>query len=112
MSVLSLVLAALCLVESGNNPKAVGDHGRAIGVLQIHREVVADVNRQYHTKYSWPQDCKDPEKSRKICSLYLQMYGERKTPEQLARIWNGGPEGDHSKRTLQYAHKFNKVFNK
>ena len=43
-----LLLEALCLVESGGDPNAVGDNSEALGILQIHRVYVDDVNRILH----------------------------------------------------------------
>ncbi len=39
------LIAALITVESNGRDNAVGDGGRAIGALQIHKSVVVDVNR-------------------------------------------------------------------
>lgn len=36
-------LAALALQESGGNPNAVGDGGRAVGLMQFHRPAWSDV---------------------------------------------------------------------
>jgi hypothetical protein len=102
------VIAILAMIESSNQPNAIGDNGKAIGILQIHRSVVKDVNRIYGTNYKWPEDCKDKEKAKDICFKYLSYYGKDKTPEQLARIWNGGPNGHNSKATIPYLKKFRK----
>ena len=34
-TLIALILPVLAMVESNNNPSAVGDNGRAVGVLQI-----------------------------------------------------------------------------
>lgn len=102
-------IAILISIESGgqrNPATCIGDNGKAVGILQIHAIVVKDVNQRYGTRYQWPADCKSPEKSKDIAVKYLTMYGKGKTPEQLARIWNGGPEGDHSTSTTDYLKKF------
>ena len=65
---LASLIAALIFVESGGNPNAVGDQGRAIGVLQVHRAVVADVNRLYGTQYSH-QQMTNPVKARQVAAL-------------------------------------------
>ena len=39
------LITALIAVESSGNDMAIGDNGRALGPLQIHRGVVLDVNR-------------------------------------------------------------------
>jgi soluble lytic murein transglycosylase-like protein len=96
------LLAALMTVESNNNPNAIGDHGRAIGVLQISRAVVRDVNRATGSHYRWPADCYNKATSIAICSAYLDMYARGKSAESMARVWNGGPGGDRKASTLAY----------
>lgn len=101
---LSALLSAIAIVESGNNPKAIGDRGRAVGAYQIHPEVVIDFNmatRSHHL----PADMFNPRLSRDVATWYLRHYGEAAkatTPEQLARIWNGGPKGHHKAATKKY----------
>lgn len=90
------------------NPPA-GDHGKALGVLQIRVEVVRDVNRIYRTHYVH-KDALSPKKSFEICRLYLNYYGrvytkrtgKQPSEEVLARIWNGGPDGWRERRTRTY----------
>jgi soluble lytic murein transglycosylase-like protein len=100
----AILLAALIAVESGGNPAAIGDNGRAVGILQIHAAVVADVNRIAGTRYTL-EDRRNPVKSRQMCLIYLQHYGRGKTWEQRARIWNGGPRGHEKKATEKYWEK-------
>ena len=107
---LPLILTALIAVESGGNALAVGDHGRARGILQIHENVVRDVNRFAGTRYTW-DDAWDPAKSRAICTLYLEHYatperlGHAPSAQDLARIWNGGPRGFVKPATIRYAER-------
>lgn len=82
-------------VESGGNPRAIGDHGEAYGVLQIHQCVIDDVNRISGLGYTM-QDAFDAEKSKRICMIYLNHWGYdrgHRSQEELVRIWNKGPEG-------------------
>jgi hypothetical protein len=81
---------AVCRVESGGNPLAVGDGGRAAGIAQIWAITVKDVNRFAGTKYTL-NDRFDVEKSKAIFQLYVNHYGKGKSDEVKARIWNGGP---------------------
>ena len=113
------VLAAITKVESRNNPKAVGDHGRAYGLLQIHRELVLDINRIHHTSFTH-LDAFDPIKAQQMFSLYTSYYaslysrrtGRAVTNEVIARIWNGGPEWFKTKRaTDQYWSKVKLALN-
>lgn len=97
------LLAAMILIESNGNPRAIGDEGRSVGILQISRVVVADVNRITGTRYKWPDDCFDPAKSVKICTAYLSHYGGKDASDQkLARIWVGGPDGNSRASTAGY----------
>jgi hypothetical protein len=94
-------LAALLAVESGGNDLAVGDHGRAIGALQIHAAVVVDVNRRHGTSYTH-REMHDRAKAVRVASLYLQTYAPGASPEVQARVWNGGPRGATKPATLGY----------
>lgn len=98
------LIEALVHVESKGNVHARGDNGRAIGILQIHKEVVDDVNKAYGVAYSY-EDRKCPIKSREICRRYLILHGGRHaTNEKYARIWNGGPVGHRKRNTRKYWH--------
>lgn len=104
-----LLIPFLSEVESNNNPDAIGDHGKAVGVLQIHPVCVEDVNRITGKHYTL-EDRRDRSKSVEMCSAYLMHYGtayelrtgQKATPEVLARIWNGGPRGYSKASTLAY----------
>ena len=96
------LIDALVHVESKGRVHAIGDNGKAIGILQIHKEVVDDVNRAYGHAYSY-EDRKCPIKSREICRKYLILHGGRHaTNEKYARIWNGGPKGHLKSYTKSY----------
>ena len=109
----TVLVMALCQVESGYNHKAIGDNGAAHGILQIHKIVVDDVNRIYYSDgidaYTY-EDRMSPTKSMEMCNLYLKHWGhsyfkktgELPTQETLARIWNGGPNGWRKDATLKY----------
>ena len=95
------LLSALLAVESGGNDLAVGDHGRALGALQIHAAVVEDVNRVHKTRYRHA-DMHDRAKAVRVASLYLQTYAPGASPEVQARVWNGGPRGASKAATAGY----------
>ena len=107
MTTLSNLISALIIVESSGNDMAIGDHGKAIGCLQIHREVVLDVNRITGSHYRH-QDMTNRAQARAVCEAYLKHYGKGATPEQLARRWNGGPRGDTRPSTEAYWAKVKK----
>lgn len=96
------LIDALVHVESNGEVHAVGDNGKAVGPLQIHKEVVDDVNKAYGTNYTY-DDRKSIDKSREICRKYLLLHGgSRASNEKYARIWNGGPGGHRKRSTRRY----------
>lgn len=96
------LINALVRVESGGRAAVVGDNGKAVGILQIHKCVIDDVNRIYKTTYTYA-DRTNPIKSREICKKYLTHYaGKNATDEKYARVWNGGPKGHTKKATEKY----------
>lgn len=111
-SFVAMLMFAMGDVESNNNPDAVGDNGQAVGVLQIHPQVIKDVNTITGAGYTL-QDRYDPDKSREICAAYLGYHGmqyqmktgKEPTLEVYARIWNGGPRGYEKPQTLKYWRK-------
>lgn len=105
---LNNLITALMLVESHGNDMAIGDHGRALGPLQIHRGVVLDVNKFTGSNYRH-QDMTNRAAARAVCQAYLEYYGKGKTTEQQARIWNGGPTGDRKAVTLAYWRRVQKA---
>jgi len=100
MTTISNLISALIIVESSGNDLAIGDNGRAIGPLQIHRGVVQDVNRFTGSNYRH-QDMTNRVQARAVCEAYLKHYGKGKTTEDQARIWNAGPRGHHKKQATQ-----------
>ena len=98
---LTNLITALIAVESSGNDQAIGDNGRALGPLQIHRGVVQDVNRFTGSNYRW-ESMTNRAQARAVCEAYLEHYGRGKTTEEQARIWNGGPTGDRKTATLGY----------
>ena len=108
MTTISNLISALIIVESSGNDLAIGDNGRALGPLQIHRGVVQDVNRITGSHYRH-QDMTNRVAARAVCEAYLKHYGRGKTTEEQARIWNGGPTGDRKTATLAYWAKVKKA---
>lgn len=106
-NILSLI-PLLIQVESGGRDNAIGDHGKAIGPLQIHRAVVGDYNRWHRTSYLH-SEMTNRSLAIKVCTAYLQHYGPRSNTEQLARKWNGGPAGDRKASTVGYWNKVRRL---
>jgi hypothetical protein len=104
----SNLISALIIVESSGNDLAIGDGGKAIGPLQIHRGVVLDVNRITGSNYRH-SEMTNRVAARAVCEAYLRHYGKGASTEQLARRWNGGPRGDTKTATEAYWRKVKKA---
>ena len=94
------VIDTLVRVESSGNSKAIGDDGRAVGLLQLWKTRVDDINRickrnGYTYRFTY-QDRLDAKKSRIMCRIALMDFMERykarngKLPNEyiLAHSWN------------------------
>ena len=96
---------ALHVVETGGRTGAIlGDQGRALGPLQIHRG--------YHTDARIGGDyarCADLDYSKRVVTAYLQRYAPKAWAAgdvtTLARIHNGGPRGASKPATVAYGEK-------
>jgi hypothetical protein len=102
---------ALHIVEtSGKLGPTIGDNGKALGPLQIHRAYHAD--SRVAGDYS---RCADLEYSKRVVTAYLQRYAPQAwavgNVEVLARVHNGGPKGATKPATKGYAIKV-KAFSK
>ena len=108
MSTNAILAAAMILVESGGNDRAVGDGGRAIGPLQIHAGILLDVNRRFGTRYTHAS-MTNRAQAVAVMDRYLWLYaqpgriGRPVSNEDRARIWNGGPDGWKRSATKGYA---------
>ena len=106
------LINALIQVESKGKDNAVGDHGDAVGPLQIHQEVVSDYNRWMKTNLKH-ENMFDRKTAIEVCKKYLSVYGreyikktgELPSVETLAKIWNGGPNGWKNPKTEAYSAK-------
>ena len=101
---LKTFLNALHQVESGGKlGRIVGDHGKALGPLQIHREYWNDVKNIVGGKY---ENVEDLNYAKNTVIKYFLKYAKEALQngdwEKLARIHNGGPRGDKNPKTLGY----------
>ena len=107
---LSVLLSAMIAVESGGNDRAVGDHRRAFGCLQIHACVVRDVNRIAGSSYTH-RDAFNRGFSVRMATIYLNHWATKRrlghdpTAQDYVRIWVGGPDGFRSPETLAHWNK-------
>jgi hypothetical protein len=86
------------MAESGCKSDAIGDSGKAVGILQLHTVYVDDANRILgRTAYSYA-DRYSVQKSEEMAHIVLTHYGKhyerttglKCTDEVLARIHNRG----------------------
>ena len=108
------IYEVLIHLESNNNPKAIGDSGKAYGILQIHKICVKDINRLYDTNYTHEQAFSETY-SREMFFLYMS-YGIKRfkvkhcrspTEEEVVQFWNWGlyripKNNNYYKRYLKY----------
>lgn len=104
------LLHALKMAESGCKSDAIGDNGKAVGILQLHKVYVDDANRIVGCKKYTYNDRYDARKSEEMTKIVLTHYGkhyEHKTgkhctEEILARIHNRGYSQWHDKLGERY----------
>ena len=99
------LLSAIMSVESNYNDSAYNVYEDAVGCLQIRKCMVDDVNRILHRQKSDLRFAYDDRwlrnKSIKIFDIYCKYYGLT-TAEEIARCWNGGPQGMNKPLTVTY----------
>ena len=100
---------ALHIVETGGKRGPIlGDNGRALGPLQIHRAYHADsrVAGAY-------ERCADLDYSKRVVTAFLQLYAPAAWAKgdvtTLARIHNGGPRGASKPATIRYGAKVRRL---
>ncbi len=103
-------------VETEGRVDAVGDNGRAYGILQIHKGAILDVNRRFNTNYrhidAFDEVCSD-EIFFLYISLGIELYEKKhkRSPseEEIVRWWNGGIYRGHMKKsTRKYYDRYRK----
>lgn len=96
---------ALHIVEtSGRTGAILGDGGKALGPLQIHKayHVDARIGGDYSR-------CEDLDYSKRVVTAYLKRYAPQAWAAgdvtTLARVHNGGPRGASKPATVAYGDK-------
>ena len=106
------ILNAIVQVESGGDPTAHAKGEDAVGILQIRKCMVDDVNRiltrQGISKRFTYMDRWDIIKSYEMFNMFCDYYGLT-TAEEMARCWNGGPRGINNPATLGYWDKVENI---
>lgn len=96
-------------VESEGKFDAVGDGGKAVGILQIHPITVRDVNRIIGEDLYSYDDRLCPLKSIEMFEIYQAYYNPDKNLEKAAKLWNGGPHYYRYPKVERYWRKINNV---
>lgn len=96
------LLQAIHKVETdGKFGPILGDHGKALGPFQIHREYWKD--SRVPGRY---EQCADYDYAVKVVTAYMNRfapyYVRARNKEALARIHNGGPNGHKHGATKKY----------
>ena len=105
------LLSAIIRTESNNNDSAYHAGEDAVGCLQIRRCMVNDINRILKRQKSYTRFTYDDRwlrhKSIEMFNIYCNHYGLT-TAEEMARCWNGGPQGMNNPLTTDYWRKVQK----
>ena len=105
------LLSAIMFVESSYNDSAYNSYEDAVGCLQIRKTMVNDVNRILRRQKSDLRFTYDDRwlrhKSIEMFNIYCNHYGLT-TAEEMARCWNGGPQGMNKPLTTTYWRKVQK----
>lgn len=107
------LIEKMCYHESHNDASAIGDHGKAYGILQIHQGMVDEANRIAGTRFTH-DDMFSAAKSKAVAKIVLAYYdsrqGSKLSEKELLFIWNGGgaawrrvknPRNDEKQRNLE-----------
>ena len=104
----SHLFSAIINVESNNDDSAYRADEDAVGCLQIRKCMVDDVNRILRRQKS---DLRFTYDDRWLRNKSIQMFGiycrhyNLNTAEEIARCWNGGPQGMNKPLTATYWRK-------
>ncbi len=102
------ILDAIEAVETGGHPNpsnAVGDQGRALGPMQIHRVYWQDAvehDKSLVANGETYDSVRNRAYARRVVMAYWSRYAKSWDSETLARVHNGGPKGHTKRATLGY----------
>ena len=102
-NLVAATISLLIQVESGGDCRALGDHGKAVGILQIHPAMVQMVNHLAKTNYTL-LDRWDPWRSVEMAEIFLGhvlVTRDVTDPRVLARYWNQPTTGRPAKSYLK-----------
>ena len=81
---IAIVIAALIRIESAGDPGAVGDGGRAVGVLQMWPCAVAEANRIAGRRLWALADRRNPQLSLAMARVILEHHYRRGNTDAVA----------------------------
>jgi len=102
------ILDAIEKVETGGQrdpANAIGDGGKALGPMQIHRVYwldAVDHDPSLVANGETYDSVRDRAYARRVVMAYWSRYAKSWDSETLARIHNGGPKGHRKAATLGY----------
>ena len=100
---------AVCQVESGNDPYAIGDKKlkkKSYGIAQIRETRLDDYYEKTGIRYT-KNEMFDTTKSKSVFLYYAMRYSPNDT-ESISRSWNGGERGMKKHSTRAYYKKVKK----
>ena len=109
------ILDAIEAVETGGHrdpSNAVGDAGRALGPMQIHRVYWADAvehDPSLVANGETYESVRNRAYARRVVMAYWSRYAPAWDSQTLSRIHNGGPKGHRKRATLGYWGKVEKA---
>ena len=109
------ILDAIERVETGGHAdpaNAVGDGGKALGPMQIHRVYWQDAVEHDPTLVANGEtyaSVRNRAYARRVVMAYWSRYAKSWDAQTLARIHNGGPKGHTKRATLGYWAKVKKA---
>ena len=105
------LIDAIIYVESRGDSMAYNKREDAVGVLQIRPIMLREVNRLLgYDKYKL-SDRWNIAKSKEMFNI-VKANIKNPTNERVARVWNGGYNGNNKKATLPYWYKVKNQINK
>lgn len=116
----TLLIRAIHHIESNEGKKLVGDGGKALGPLQIHKGMIDLVNKiqsEHHFTY---KDRLSYQKSLLVFQIFQDKYNPEHNLEIASKIWNGGSKSKYpdystsksTRRTKNVQKYWGKVKNK
>jgi hypothetical protein len=102
------ILDAIEAVETGGHAdpaNAIGDGGKALGPMQIHKVYwldAVDHDPSLVANGETYDNVRDRVYARRVVMAYWSRYAKTWDAETLARVHNGGPKGATKRATLGY----------